>query len=53
LNRIAFGEPKGETLKVKTSYLPMFAHLALVLAAGLYLPPTLVALFEAVAKQLG
>jgi hydrogenase-4 component F len=53
LNRIAFGEPKGETLKVRCSYLPMFAHLALVLAAGLYLPPTLVALFEAVAKQLG
>jgi hydrogenase-4 component F len=53
LNRIAFGEPKGETLKVRCSYLPMFAHLALVLVAGLYLPPTLVALFEAVAKQLG
>jgi hydrogenase-4 component F len=53
LNRIAFGEPKGETLKVRCSYLPMFAHLALVLAAGLYLPPALVALFEAVAKQLG
>jgi hydrogenase-4 component F len=53
LNRIAFGEPKGETLKVKCSYLPMFVHLALVLAAGIYLPQTLVALFEAVAKQLG
>ena len=53
LNRIAFGEPKGETLKVKCSYVPMFAHLALVLAAGIYLPPQLVAWFEAVARLLG
>jgi hydrogenase-4 component F len=53
LNRIAFGEPKGETLKVRCSYLPMFVHLALVLVAGIYLPQAIVALFEAVAKQLG
>ena len=53
LNRIAFGEPKGKTLKVKCSYFPMFLHLALVLAAGIYLPASLVALYEAVAKLLG
>jgi hydrogenase-4 component F len=53
LNRIAFGEPKGATHKVKCSYLPMFVHLGLVLAAGIYLPASLVALFEAVAKLLG
>jgi len=53
LNRIAFGEPKGANHKAKCSYLPMFVHLALVLAAGIYLPPVLVALFEAVAKLLG
>ena len=53
LNRIAFGEPKGETLKVKCSYVPMILHLALVLYAGIYLPPTLVAWFQAVAKLLG
>jgi len=28
---------------VKASYLPMFAHLALVLLAGVYLPAPLVA----------
>jgi hydrogenase-4 component F len=31
----------------------MFAHLALVLAAGIYLPPALVGWFENVAKLLG
>jgi hydrogenase-4 component F len=31
----------------------MFAHLALVLCAGLYLPPALVAWFQSVARLLG
>jgi hydrogenase-4 component F len=31
----------------------MFAHLALVLAAGVYLPPPLVAWFQQVAAALG
>jgi hydrogenase-4 component F len=53
LNRIAFGEPKGANHKVKCSYIPMFVHLALVLAAGIYLPSTLVAWFQAVARLLG
>ena len=38
LNRIAFGEPKGANHKARCSYVPMFVHLALVLAAGIYLP---------------
>jgi hydrogenase-4 component F len=53
LNRIAFGEPKGANHKVKCSYVPMFVHLALVLSAGIYLPATLVAWFQAVARLLG
>jgi hydrogenase-4 component F len=53
LNRIAFGEPKGANHKVKCSYIPMFVHLALVLSAGIYLPATLVAWFQAVARLLG
>jgi len=32
---------------------PMFAHLALVLAAGIYMPPALVAWFQNVAGLLG
>ncbi len=50
---LAFGTPSGSTAPVEASYLPMFAHLALVLAAGLYLPPPLVAWFQQVAGALG
>ena len=50
---IAFGAPLGGTAPVKASYLPMFAHLALVLAAGVYLPAPLVAWFQNIAAILG
>jgi hydrogenase-4 component F len=53
VNHIAFGKPRGANHKAKGSYVPMFAHLGLVLAAGVYLPPQLVAWFEAVARLLG
>jgi hydrogenase-4 component F len=53
LNSIAFGEPRGSTGKAQASYVPMFAHLALVFAAGLYMPPALVAWFKNVAGLLG
>jgi hydrogenase-4 component F len=53
LNAIAFGKPRGETHKAKGSYMPMIAHLGLVLVAGVYLPAPLVAWFQAVAKLLG
>jgi hydrogenase-4 component F len=53
LNSIAFGEARGPSEKAKASYLPMFAHLGLVLIAGIYLPPALVGWFETVAKLLG
>jgi hydrogenase-4 component F len=53
VNNIAFGKPRGVNHKAKGSCAPMFAHLALVLAAGIYLPPQLVAGFEAVARLLG
>jgi hydrogenase-4 component F len=53
LNAIAFGEPRGPTAKSKASYVPLFSHLALVLMAGVYMPPALVAWFESVAKLLG
>ncbi|GAB4365991.1 MAG: hydrogenase 4 subunit F [Kiloniellaceae bacterium] len=50
---IAFGEPSGSTAPVEASYLPMFTHLALVFAAGIYLPPPLVLWFQQVARALG
>jgi hydrogenase-4 component F len=53
LNGLAFGEPRGSTGPAKASYVPMFAHLSLVLAAGVYLPPPLVAWFQHVAGLLG
>ena len=53
LNEVAFGEPIGSSSPVKASYLPLFAHLALVAVAGIYLPAPLVAWFQAVARLLG
>ena len=53
LNGLAFGEPKGSTAAARVSFAPMYAHLALVLVAGVYLPPPLVAWFEHVAGLLG
>jgi hydrogenase-4 component F len=53
LNAVAFGEPRGINHKAKGSYVPMFAHLSLVLMAGVYLPGPLVAWFQTVAKLLG
>jgi hydrogenase-4 component F len=50
---LAFGEPAGGTAPVEASYVPMFVHFALVLAAGLYVPPPLVAWFQKVAGALG
>jgi hydrogenase-4 component F len=53
LNSIAFGEPRGPSAKTQASYVPMFAHLGLVLMAGIYLPPALVGWFMNVARALG
>jgi len=53
LNSIVFGEPRGPTAPTEASYVPMFAHLAIVFMAGIYLPPALVAGFQNVARLLG
>jgi hydrogenase-4 component F len=53
LNTIAFGEPRGPTAPAEASYVPMFAHLAIVFMAGFYMPPALVTGFQNVAKLLG
>jgi hydrogenase-4 component F len=52
LTTIAFGEPVGSTAPARASYVPMYAHLALVVLAGLYLPPPLVEWFRHVAGLL-
>jgi hydrogenase-4 component F len=53
LQSISFGEPTGSSSPSQASYLPIFTHLALVLGAGLYLPPVLVSWFQHVAQMLG
>jgi hydrogenase-4 component F len=53
LGGIAFGEARGSTEPAHASYVPMFAHFAIVFAAGIYMPPLLVSGFENVAKLLG
>jgi hydrogenase-4 component F len=53
LNSVAFGEPRGPTNPANASYVPMFAHLVLVFAAGIYMPPALVTWFQNVARLLG
>jgi hydrogenase-4 component F len=53
LNSIAFGEPRGASAPAQASFVPMFVHLALVFAAGIYLPPQLVIWFQNVARLLG
>lgn len=53
LNAVAFGEPLGNDAPGDASYLPLFGHLALVLAAGIYLPAALVHWFQTIAALLG
>ncbi|PPQ30392.1 hydrogenase 4 subunit F [Rhodopila globiformis] len=52
LGSIAFGPVKGPVGRLHASYVPMFAHLSLVLLAGIWLPPPLVAWFQNVAGLL-
>jgi hydrogenase-4 component F len=52
LNSVAFGEPDGSVQPSRASFLPVGAHLALVLMAGIWLPPQLVTWFRNVAALL-
>ncbi|MFZ2651685.1 MAG: hydrogenase 4 subunit F [Burkholderiaceae bacterium] len=52
LNALAFGAAHGSDAPARASFVPMFTHLALVLAAGIYLPGPLVAWFQNVASLL-
>src|SRR4051794_8264264 len=52
LSSLAFGDPVGSRAPVQASYLPIFAHLTVVLGAGIYMPGSLVAWFQNVATLL-
>jgi hydrogenase-4 component F len=53
VNSIAFGEPRGSNAPAGASLVPMYFHLILVLAAGLWLPAPLVQWFQHIAEMLG
>lgn len=50
---LAFGPASEPSTPVEASYVPLFAHLALVFAAGLFLPDVLVSWFRTVATMIG
>ncbi|OCI90945.1 hydrogenase 4 subunit F [Agrobacterium sp. 13-626] len=52
LTGAVFGQPRGSIMPAEASYIPMYAHLALVLVAGVYLPSPLVAWFQHIANLL-
>jgi hydrogenase-4 component F len=52
LQGMAFGAPIGSRAPAKASALPIMAHFALVLIAGVYLPPPIVTWFQHVAELL-
>ena len=53
LQSVAFGEPSPGTGKAKAAMSPIWAHLALVLGAGIYLPESLVRWLSTIAALLG
>jgi hydrogenase-4 component F len=53
LTGFLFGEPVGEMKPAQGSVVPMYAHMALVLLAGIHLPAPMVEWFRAVARLLG
>jgi len=50
---MVFGETSGKRLPHPPALLPVFAHLALVLMLGLYIPPYLADWFRAAARLIG
>jgi hydrogenase-4 component F len=50
---LAFGDPAGPADPAGASYAPLFAHLSLILVAGIYIPGPVVAWFQNVAALIG
>jgi len=53
VQQLCFGEADGEATPIHGSLVPLYAHLGLVLVAGIWLPGPLVAWFQTVAHLLG
>ncbi|HEX2788894.1 MAG TPA: hydrogenase 4 subunit F [Steroidobacteraceae bacterium] len=50
---MVFGEPSGRRLQHPPALLPVFAHLALVLMLGVFIPPYLAQWYQAAARLIG
>ncbi len=50
---MAFGESDAPKLPHSPALVPVFVHLAMVLALGLYIPPALAAWYRAAARLIG
>ncbi len=50
---MVYGEPTGRRLPHQPALLPVFAHLAVVLLLGLYIPPYLAEWYRAAARMIG
>ena len=53
MTSLAFGPPQGSTTPATASFVPLYAHFAIVFVAGIYLPPPVVSWFQHVASLLG
>ncbi len=53
VQQLCFGEADGDPVPIHGSLVPLYAHLGLVLVAGVWLPGPLVAWFQTVAALLG
>jgi len=53
LTGLVFGPPEGPNAPARASLVPFYVHIALVLAAGIWLPGAVVDWFRAVALLLG
>jgi hydrogenase-4 component F len=50
---MVFGETTASRLPVRPAMLPVFAHLALVLMLGLWIPPVLADWYRSAARLIG
>jgi hydrogenase-4 component F len=53
VTQLAFGPPQGRSEPAKASLVPLYLHLAVVFAAGIFLPAAVVTWFQHVARLLG
>ena len=53
VTQLAFGAPQGTSEPAKASLVPLYLHLAVVFAAGIFLPAAVVTWFQHVARLLG